>query len=122
MDKMKEIKDKDYQIAKLQHKLEWFEKKYGPYIEKRGLKNWKNLFRKPTLNEGVILIMIIMGMFMGWAYQQDTEGCRETLANIDGICAAKCQSYANQNPDLPAGKDLDLAFNLTMSEFSSGNG
>lgn len=115
----KEIKDKDYQIAKLQHKLDWFEGRHGPYIEKRGLHNWKNLFRKPTLNEWVILAMIIMAMFMGWAYQEDTEGCRETLENIDSICSAKCSSYAKQdlNPS-----NLSFEFNLTMSEFSSGNG
>ena len=57
----------------------WYEKKYPPYIEKKGLHNWKNLFRKPTLYECVILIMLLMALFMWWAYSHDMEVCREIV-------------------------------------------
>ena len=63
----------------LEERINWYEKKYGPYIEKKGIHNWKNLFRKPTLNEWVILILMITGLFMGWAYSRDTALCRETI-------------------------------------------
>jgi hypothetical protein len=71
----------------LKKRLDWYEKKYGPYIEKRGLKdNWKNLFRKPTLLEWTILFMLIMGLFSAWAYQRDIKACqifyKENACNI----------------------------------------
>lgn len=55
-------------------------------IEKRGLHNWKNLFRKPTLYEWVILFMLIMALFIAWAYQNDTSLCREVLNNLETMC------------------------------------
>lgn len=60
-------------------RLSWYEKRYGPYIEKRGLHNWKNLFRKPLLLEWIILIMLILTLFMAWAYGHDTQVCREIV-------------------------------------------
>lgn len=49
---------------------------------KRGIHNWRNLFRKPTLLEWTILFMLLMVLFMVWAYQRDTALCRETLKEI----------------------------------------
>jgi hypothetical protein len=66
-------------INQLKKENEWFRKQYGPYIEKRGMNNWKNLFRKPSLYEWTILFMLIMGLFMGWAYQRDIAVCREYI-------------------------------------------
>jgi len=57
----------------------WYDKKFGPYVEKKGLHNWKNLFRKPTLYECVILIMLLMALFMWWAYSHDMEECRKIV-------------------------------------------
>ena len=56
--------------------LKWYENRYGPYIPKAGLRNWKNLFRKPTLQEWTILFMLLMGLFMAWAYYHDIEACK----------------------------------------------
>lgn len=89
--------DKDEKIAELEKKVKWFEGRYGPYIEKRGIHNLKNLFRKPTLLEWTILFMIIITMFMGWAYQQDIKQCREVLENIDDICVNYKTIYVQQN-------------------------
>jgi len=78
-------------------RLKWYSDRYGPHIEKRGLHNWKNLFGKPTLQDLLIMFMIIMMGFVAWAYQADTSTCRETMGNIEGICIDYC-----------AGKQLEL--------------
>ena len=76
----------------LNKRLSWYSKRYGPYIEKRGLKNWRNLLRKPTVYEWTILFMIIMAYFMSWAYQVDTATCRETLDNLEETCITYCSA------------------------------
>lgn len=70
----------------LRQKLSWYEKRYGPYIEKRGIHNFQNLFRKPTLMEWTILFMTFMALFIAWAYQTDIAACQETVTNLDAIC------------------------------------
>jgi hypothetical protein len=70
------------EIGKLQKKVEWFEKKYGPYIESRGLHNYKNLFKKPTSTDWIILFMIAGLLFVSWAYLEDTKVCREYVASF----------------------------------------
>ena len=41
-------------------RVSWYEKKYGSYVEKRGVGNFKNLFKMPTMNEWIIFFMIII--------------------------------------------------------------
>lgn len=60
-------------------RLAWYEKRYGPYIEKRGLHNWKNLFRMPNNYEWTILIMLLLGIFMGVIYGSEVSECRKCL-------------------------------------------
>lgn len=79
----------------MQKRLEWYEKRYGPYIEKRGLHNWKNLFRKPTLQELTILFMIILTCISAYAYSYDVKECKTTLSNLDNICLMKCKQIAD---------------------------
>lgn len=61
----------------LTKRVKWYEKQYGPYIEKRGLtkQNVKNLFKWPTLQEWTILVLIMMALFLGWAYKTDINAC-----------------------------------------------
>lgn len=61
-------------------RLQWYDKKYGPYIEKRGLHNYKNLFRKPTMYEWIILLMLSLTLFIAWAYNEDTTVCKQFVA------------------------------------------
>lgn len=79
------------EIAKLKKINSWYEKNYGPYIERRGLSNWKNFFRKPTLLEWTIFFMILMTLFMGWAYKHDIEACQQALVEFTN------QSWNNEN-------------------------
>ena len=74
-------------------KLKWYEKNYGPYIEKRGLKNWKNLFRKPTMRDLLLLIILAGVLLSAWAYKSDIQTCQETLKNFpNDVCEACSQS------------------------------
>jgi len=73
----------------LEKRVKWYDKNYGPYYETRGLHNWKNLFRKPTNYEWLILVIIILIIFAGFAYNSDIKTCRETLENIpEEVCEA----------------------------------
>lgn len=74
-----------------QEKLAWYEKKYGPIIEKRGMHNWKNLFKKPKLQDIIIFIMLVMVLFGAWAYQHDVEVCQNTIEHPDELCQAYCE-------------------------------
>jgi len=67
---------KEQIIEKLKKENAWYNKTYGPYIERRGLRNWRNLFRRPNILEWTILIMLLIGIFMGWAYERDVSICR----------------------------------------------
>lgn len=60
-------------------KVEFYEKTYGPIIKERGLKNWKNLFKKPTFQDWIILAMLIIMLFSAYAYQNDIKICREYI-------------------------------------------
>ena len=51
-----------------------------------GLSNWKNLFKKPTVEDWVSLIILILLFLAAFAYTIDTKACRETLNNLDKIC------------------------------------
>jgi len=70
-------------------RVEFYEKKYGPYIGKRGTHNLKNLFRKPSLLEWVIFIMLIMVLLMVWAYYRDITAYEKALVD----CQLKCPSF-----------------------------
>lgn len=95
--------DNDIELKK---RLEWYEKRYGAYIEKRGLGNWRNLFRKPNIYEWTILFMLIMSYFIAWAYSHDVKACHETLNNLDAVCEGRDtlivvnQSYPELNQTL----------------------
>lgn len=67
-----------------------------PKLE-RGIHNWKNLFRKPTLNDWITLFMIAMVLVAAWAYNYDTKTCRQTLNNLGNICLE--YNYAISNPN-----------------------
>jgi hypothetical protein len=105
-------------VNELETRVKWYEKKYGSYIEKRGLHNWKNLFRKPNNYEWTILFMILMALFIGWAYQIDTQQCRETLNKIEGICIEYCSSeFSIERAEQEATQELEKTGDINLSLF-----
>lgn len=103
----------------LEGRLRWYEQKYGPYMRERGLKNWKNLFRKPTLYEWTILIMLILGLFMGWAYQRDISECRAFLDDVETYACLYCgnfQETMNLTPISPTKIIANVTFNEDITK------
>ncbi len=88
-------------------KITWYEKKYGPYIEKRGEHNWKNLFRKPNFYEYTIFFMMMMSFFLVWAYYHDINSCQETLREWKPIV----EFYAS-----PSTNQFDLSIDIQGEE------
>ncbi len=83
------MNEKERLLSEIERKdkiIKWYEKRYGPYIEKRGIHNWKNLFRKPNIYEIVILFMLVMFFVLIFAYVHDIKaafnnGCLTCLIN-----------------------------------------
>lgn len=106
-------------FLKLKAENEWYQRKYGPAITDKGLKNWKNLFRKPTPLEWTILIMLVLALFMGWAYQHDTQQCRYFMENITEESCRICNTFSAQqeNPFILTEENLtSLRYNKSGEE------
>jgi hypothetical protein len=59
------------------------------YETKIGFDNWKNIFRKPTLDDWIVLVILILLLVAAFAYTTETKICRETFSNLsklDEIC------------------------------------
>lgn len=99
----------------LKTKLKWYEQKYGPYYETKGLKNWKNLFRKPTLMEGTLFILVILTLFGGYLYGLETKTCRETLENLPTEVCEACREFELKRDAYDAQQDYDFGeINITF--------
>ena len=88
------------ELERLKKENKWYNKTYGPYIEKRGLNNWKNLFRRPNLLEWTIFIMLLLSLFMGWAYKHDTELCRSYIQEQEQRIINPILTYPTPNFNL----------------------
>jgi len=98
-------------------RLNWYEKKYGPYIKKRGVHNIKNLFRWPTLQEWIVLIMLILVLFMAWAYNNDTRECRGFFNNLDRNINEICENNRGLNASGSQDQILSIGgLNITLEE------
>lgn len=54
---------------------------------------WKALWRMPSLNEWITLFMIIMILFVSWAYKHDVGVCKEYIDNFDYYCLQRNSSF-----------------------------
>lgn len=89
-------------INEANKRIEWYETKYGPYFEKKGLNNWKNLMRWPTLNEWIILILLIMLVLFGIFSQHNASVCQEAV------------DYYNQKHQLGLPGSINLSNNSLL--------
>ena len=95
----------------LEKRVFWYEQKYGPYIEKRGLHNWKNLFKKPSMSDWITLILIIGAILLGIAYSVDHKTCMMAIDYWNQMHVS-FQGYTNNIP-LPDVSGLSGGFNGT---------
>ena len=65
--------------VEMEKRLKFYEDKYGPYVEKRGLHNWKNLFRRPSMNEWIILILLICCVAFAFTAQMNASICQGAI-------------------------------------------
>lgn len=85
----------------------------------RGIKNFKNLFRKPTLSEWINLIIIIIALVGAYFYYQDTKTCRETLNNLPIICSQyQASEQAIDEMNAEQRKEFGLLNNFTIQNYS----
>lgn len=106
----------DLTPEEMQKRLAWYDKKYGPYIDKRGLSNWRNLFRMPNILEWTIFAMIVLVLFMGWAYSHDVAQCREVINNLPTLACTYCQQITQGNLN-----NIKSSFNLDNQTLTFSN-
>jgi len=89
-------------------RLKWYEGRYGPYIEKKGWQNKGNLFRKPTMNEWIILLLLIMCVYFAIVGQLNENTC------------AKAVEYYNSQHAINGEPELNLS-NISLAYSPSSN-
>jgi hypothetical protein len=75
---------------------------------------WKALWRMPTMNEWIILLMLIGIMFIAWAYKRDIQVCRDYMEQDNMsifVNNGQITNYSNSLDDI----------NLTSCNNQSGN-
>ena len=83
----------------------------------RGLskQNLKRLvFSKPTIQDWMMLAIILLVLMMAWRYGVETKQCYETLNNIDNVCLdlwESNQKVEQMNQEL---KDSYKDINITL--------
>jgi len=67
--------------------------------EQKGLtaQNIQKLFKKPSIQDWIILIMIILILFGAWAYNEDVKNYREVIANPQELCQIYYESILHGN-------------------------
>lgn len=75
---------------------------------------FKELWRKPTLNEWIMLFILVMLYFISWAYQHDIGVCKDFVKNIDTVCL-------NRNPTTPPNYTSRLNITFNISSLNSIN-
>jgi hypothetical protein len=92
------------------------------YKTEIGLQNWKNLFKKPTAEDWISLIILILLFLAAFAYVHDTKVCRETLNNLDTICAQRAMGNSMNTTNILI---TNLSFkstkfdNITVTNYST---
>jgi hypothetical protein len=69
---------------------------------KPGMDNWKNLFRKPTLEEWITLFLLISVLALYYVYKYDINQYENIITNLTKRCAlASSPSSSQINTDIP---------------------
>ena len=84
------------------------------YQTQIGVDNWKKLFRKPTMDDWILLIILALIILSAFAYTTETKACKDTLKNIDTVCMQRQKNLLNSSNDINSLNGL----NLSMSNAS----
>lgn len=105
-------------IAKYGPEESWtFDPRNGQPL-KRGPHNWRNLFKKPTTSDWLILIILIITLVGAYAYYHDTKTCRETIQNLPTICM---QYEFSQDKIAKVNSELNSTYKKTADELKNLN-
>lgn len=65
----------------------------------RGLskQNMKNFFKKPALQDWIILLMILLTIFGAWAYTQEVAQYKEMIRDPQDLCTFYWQNLQHGN-------------------------
>ena len=93
------------------------------YKTKIGVGNWKNLFRKPTMEDWITLVILALLILASYAYVQETAQCKSMINNLDRICAQYDTLRLNLTKTETSVNSLAMPnFNFTTNRSnSSGN-
>jgi len=86
------------------------------YKTEIGIKNWKNLFQKPTTEDWISLIILILLFLAAFAYITDTASCRKTLNNLDTICYQYRLGHAENTTNILLNPLTNLSYDNKSNE------
>lgn len=74
---------------------------------------WKNLFRKPTMTDWIILMVVIFAIGVSFLYVQDTKQCKAFVQKLNDNPCQFCtvlidQNLSKQRPSIPPLPELKL--------------
>ena len=89
-----------------------------------GIHNWKNLFRKPTLDEYIMLFIILLSVFSYFQYNKDINTLREYYEGGDycsNVLASKQNEIRNNEIDpLNSIRSIELYKSLNIISDEKG--
>ncbi len=85
----------------------------------RGLtrQNVKNLFKKPTMQDLMILAMVMLALFGAWAYNMENAKYQEMIRDPQELCEFYWQNIAHGNFD--ERYDYNLSGEITKKEYQT---
>ena len=83
---------------------------------------WKELFRKPTMNEVIIMFMMIMVLVIAWAYKHDIAICKDFVKNIDKVCISRSVVYGGSSNSSNTNLNKYDYANITLPNLSTVDG
>jgi|TARA_R100000501_G_scaffold18054_2_gene35883 hypothetical protein len=60
---------------------------------KPGIHNWRNLFKKPTLNDWIQIILLGLLGYLVWSYQHDINALQQVIDD----CYQRCIQHKGVN-------------------------
>jgi len=123
---MMEDNNKGPNLPKLDKKKAWKTRrcKYcgNDALVNTGMHNWKNLFRKPTFDEWVMLFIVLMTIASSYAYRMDIQNINEYYERGDH-CLNVLLSEEKVSEAVEYEKDMEALIDLPgFDEFENPDG